>query len=395
VSDDQISGLNAQLSETLARASANRQTIAIEGAGTKRGWGSVAPPADVTISTRALARVVEHRHADLTATVEAGAALADVNRELARHGQWIALDPPFSDRATIGGILATNDSGPRRHRYGAPRDQIIGVELVRVDGTIARSGGIVVKNVAGYDLGKLLAGSFGSLAVIASATFKLYPIPQASRTVLVGTATDIAPIVSALASSQLTPTAIELETGSAEGLHYGVRTRLLVRFESIAAAADQQAAHAATLAESRGGRATVIEGAEETALWDAHAQRPWSGAGAVLKVTLLPTDVSPALAALDESLRGVDWEAIGRASAGVLLVRVGGDVSEQQHAITTLRSRLQFGRGSVVVVRAADDLKRAVDVWGPAGDALPVMRAIKQQFDPDGLLNPGRGPFGI
>jgi glycolate oxidase FAD binding subunit len=378
----------------LAAAARERRTIGIEGAGTKRGWGSIAPPADVTISTRAMTRVVAHRHADLTATVEAGASLADVNRELARHGQWIALDPPFADRATIGGVLATNDSGPRRHRYGAPRDQVIGVELVRVDGTIARSGGIVVKNVAGYDLGKLLAGSFGSLAVVSSATFKLYPIPPASRTVLVA-ATDIAPMISALASSQLTPTAIEVETGNAEGLHSGVRTRLLVRFESIAAAADQQAAQAAALMEAHGGRAAVVEGPEETALWDAHAQRPWLSAGAVLKVTLLPTEGAPTLASLDETLRGVEWEAIGRAGVGVLLVRVGGDVSEQQQAISTLRARFPPGCGSVVVVRASDDLKRVVDVWGPAGDALPVMRAIKQQFDPDGLLNPGRGPFSI
>jgi FAD/FMN-containing dehydrogenase len=125
----------------------------------------------VVLSTLSLNRVVAHRHGDLTATVEAGARLDDVNRELARHGQWLPLDPPWSDRATIGGIVATNDAGPRRHRYGTPRDLIIGIEIARADGVRAKAGGIVVKNVAGYDLARLMTGSFGSLALITSATF--------------------------------------------------------------------------------------------------------------------------------------------------------------------------------------------------------------------------------
>lgn len=380
----------AELAAAVGRASANRQTIGIEGAGTKRGWCPIAPAADVTISTRALDAVIEHRHGDLTATVQAGASLAAVNRELARHGQWIALDPPFGDRATIGGILATNDSGPRRHRYGAPRDVVIGVEIVRADGVVARAGGIVVKNVAGYDLGRLMTGSFGTLAVIASATFKLYPLAPASRTVVVDVrsakaSADPAAIVSTLTSSQLTPTAIELETHP---------VRLLVRFESIEAAAEQQASHAAQLATSVGGRAAILHGDEEATIWTAHAERPWNGDGAVIKVAVLPADVGPTVTWLHETLRESEWEAIGRAGLGVLLVRIGGDTARQAQTVNALRGRIQ-PRGSAVVVRASDELKREVDVWGTAGDALPIMRAVKQQFDPRALLNPGRGPFGI
>src|SRR5262249_48256512 len=129
--------------------------------------------------------VVAHRHGDLTATIQAGATLTDVNHTLGQHRQWIPLDAPWPDRATIGGIVATNDSGPRRHRDGAPRDLIIGIEIVLADGTAAKAGGIVVKNVAGYDVSRLMTGSFGSLAVIVGATFKLYPVPPASRTVVV------------------------------------------------------------------------------------------------------------------------------------------------------------------------------------------------------------------
>ena len=129
--------------------------------------------------------VVAHRHGDLTATIQAGATLATSIATLAQHRQWIPLDPPWADRATIGGLVATNDSGPRRHRYGAPRDLIIGVEFARADGRLAKGGGIVVKNVAGYDLPRLLTGSFGSLGVIVTATFKLYPLTAASRTLVV------------------------------------------------------------------------------------------------------------------------------------------------------------------------------------------------------------------
>ncbi len=373
------------LAAEVSAAARDRRSVAMVGAGTKLGWGAVAPPADVTVSTLGLNALVEHRHGDLTATVQAGASLAATNQALARHGQWIALDPPFADRATIGGILATNDSGPRRHRFGAPRDNVIGVEIIRADGTLAKAGGIVVKNVAGYDVARLVTGSFGCLALIASATFKLYPLPPASRTVVVETA-DVAAVLTTLAASQLTPTAIELQTHP---------LRLLIRFESIEAAADEQAAHAIQAARGCGATTTLVADAEETALWAAHVERPWQGAGAIAKVALLPSDVAPTVAWLDIALPGVEWEAIGRAAVGVLLVRINADVAEQARAIVALRERVSRGRGSVVVVRASDALKRAVDVWGPPRDAFAVMRALKQQFDPAGVLNPGRGPFGL
>ena len=379
------------IASALARASRARQRVAIEGAATKRGWGSLAAAADVTLSTRPLDAVVDHRYGDLTATVQAGASLAAVNRELGGHGQWIPLDPPWADRATIGGIIATNDSGPRRHRFGAPRDLIIGMEIVRIDGTVAKSGGIVVKNVAGYDLGRLMVGSFGSLAVIASATFKLYPVPPASRTLVVHFGDHWAGgpaerMTAALAASYLTPTSIELETHP---------PRLLVRFESNEGAAEQQAAAAASIADSLGATTSVVAGLEEAAVWAAHAARPWNGAGTIVKVTCLPALVGPTITWFNETLHDVEWDAVGRAGVGVLLVRVGADVSCQARTIADLRARFAPGTGSAVILRGSDDLKRIADVWGPAGDTLPVMRAVKQQFDPDGLLNPGRGPFGL
>ena len=207
--------------------------VLVRGSGTKLGWGAVPHSIDVLISTARLNAVVAHRHGDLTATIQAGATLGYVNRTLGQHRQWIPLDPPGADRATIGGLVATNDSGPRRHRYGAPRDLIIGVEFARADGRLAKGGGIVVKNVAGYDLPRLMTGSFGSLGVIVAATFKLYPLTAASRTLVVElpAAADLGTLAGRILSSHLTPTALEFATHP---------LRLLVRFESIEASVQQQ-----------------------------------------------------------------------------------------------------------------------------------------------------------
>jgi glycolate dehydrogenase FAD-binding subunit len=363
---------------SLAECAARRQRVAIRGGGTKAGWTS-ALSADVTISTRAMNRIVAHRHGDLTATIEAGAVLDDVNRELARHGQWIPLDPAWTDRATIGGIVASNDSGPRRHRYGAPRDVIIGVEIARADGVRAKAGGIVVKNVAGYDVARLMTGSFGSLALITSVTFKLYPIPAASRTVAADLTSHIAAgaLAAAINASQLTPTAVEIQSPP---------SRMLIRFESTPASVDAQSGAAVHLAESCGCSSRVIVGDEEQREWRAHGDRVWTGDGAVLKLTLLPSDLPAVLDAI-ESVSPAGCDVSGRAGLGVLLVRIEGDASVQSRAISALRARVPLARGAVVVLRRSDQLNAAVDPWGPMGDAERVMRAVKAAFDPAGVFS--------
>ena len=371
-----------------ARAS---QRVVIRGGGTKSDWTSLdgaAQEPDLLLSTARLNRVVAHRYGDLTATVEAGARLADVNRVLAEHGQWIPLDPPFADRATIGGVVATNDSGPRRHRYGAPRDLIIGVELARADGVIAKAGGIVVKNVAGYDLSRLATGSFGSLGLIATATFKLYPLTAASSTVIVDapSAKVAASVVTAVASSQLTPTAVEVQ---------GPPLRLLIRFESIEASVARQSDTAKKLAVDCGGCASAVAGDDERREWDAHDRHAWSSTAAVAKVTFLPADLAGVLDAIEHAASGSRVALAGRAAVGVLLVGVEGDVDSQAHVLETLRKRCPPGRGSVVLRRGSADLKKRFDVWGPIGNGLRVMQAVKRSLDPQGILNPGRGPGGL
>ncbi|MEE2638128.1 MAG: FAD-binding oxidoreductase [Acidobacteriota bacterium] len=381
-------------SEAVARAlrwaSDTDRSVLIRGGGTKLGWGALAREVDLLLSTEALAEVEAHRHGDLTATVQAGATLAATNAELARHRQWLPLDPPAHEHATIGGIVATNDSGPRRQRHGAPRDLIIGMTLARADGVLAKSGGIVVKNVAGYDLSRLFTGSFGCLGVILTATFKLAPVADASRSVRVSyaDATQCATYANRLLDLASTPTAMEVTWPS---------STLLVRFESVESVAVQQAAHAVALAGETGGTATVIAEADEPAAWRAHQARVFEGEGAVVKLVVLPSDLPATFAWLDEVTRGgtLDAELIGRAGLGVLYLRIAGPLTQQISFIRQLRERLTVGHGSAVLQRGDEDLRRQLDPWGTIGDGLPVMRQVKRQFDPAGTLNPGRGPGGI
>ena len=366
---------------TLADAAEARERIAIEGGGTKSGWNPSSRDAHILLSTRRLNRVIAHRHGDLTATVEAGATLDDVNRALGRHGQWIPLDPPWSDRATIGGIVATNDAGPRRHRYGAPRDLIIGIEIARADGTRAKAGGIVVKNVAGYDLARLVTGSFGSLGLILNATFKLYPLPPASRTVVAELPTHAAAgvLVDALNASQLTPTTIEIET---------VPLRLLIRFESTERSVEHQAEMTLRYVQMAGARAHTESGDLERRTWDAHAERPWTGRGVIARMTLLPAQLAKTLDAISSAAGECEWEATGRAGIGVLLLRIDGDAARSVRIIDQLRQRFAPGDGSIVILRRPQEVSGLVDVWGHRGGAFGMMQAVKREFDPLGILPP-------
>lgn len=378
----------AGVAAALAWASREKLGVVVCGNRTRIGWGPAPHRFDVLLSTTTLNAVVAHRHGDLTATVQAGATLGDLNRVLAEHGQWLPLDPQLPDRTTIGGLVATNDSGPRRHRYGSPRDLIIGVDVARADGRLAKGGGIVVKNVAGYDLPRLYTGSFGSLGVIVSATFKLFPLPSASRTLVADVTSPkaAAALATAISGSQLTPTAVEIA---------GPPFSVLVRFESVEAAASAQADLARRLAKSAGASASDMSGAEEAALWTAHTARPWTSEGAVIKVALLPTELAPVLGWLQQTLPSDSWEVTGRAGLGVLYLRVAGAADLQARVVGDLRDRLPTGRGSAVVLRGSAELKKLIDVWGPIGDSGPLMRIVKRQFDPGGILNPGRGPGGL
>ncbi len=379
----------ASLAAKLKWANAEGLAIAIRGAGTKQDWGAPASRTDVVLSTLGLNTPIDHVAGDLVATVPAGAALDGVNDVLRREKQWLPLDPGVSHLATIGGVIATNDSGPRRHRYGTPRDLIIGIEIALADGRTAKAGGRVVKNVAGYDLSKLLCGSLGSLAVITSATFKLSPVAPVSYT-LVATAGDarrLGALALAIASAPLSPSTIEIQSPP---------HRLLIRFETSPQAAERQTAAASDVCAALGATTEVLSGDAEANAWRAHERHVSSASGtAVVKLAILPSDVAEMLARVETlaSEQGIDYAVAGRGALGVIFVRLEGDLPQQSAIITELRRDTAARHGSAVLLSAPPDLKARLGAWGPIGDAAPIMRAVKSRFDPRGTLNPGRGPW--
>ena len=368
-----------EFARVLADASRAGRSTTIRGGGSKSGWGRPAPEADLTVSTSALNRLIDHRHGDMTATVQAGMRLADLNQALAVHRQWLPVESAFPG-ATIGGMLATNDCGPMRHRSGTPRDLVIGISLALTDGRLVKAGGHVVKNVAGYDLGRLMSGSFGAFAGIVDVTFKLMPMPQASATLVVeyGGAAALAGVVAALLAIQLEPAALDVRVQSRITNHES-RIKLLVRFASSPASTSEQSNHAAALLT---GKVTVVTGQPEVDLWAEQLQSPWTGKATVVRVTWLPARIAEVLAL-------VSGHAFAGRVMGTGLVRLEGDSSTHAAFVERLRSS-QVVR-HVVVLQAPRAVKEQVDVWGPPPSSAAATRALKQMFDPAGILNAGRG----
>lgn len=374
------------LAGLLAWASREHVSIVLRGGGTKLGWGRPPGRIDLVVSTARLNRLIEHAHGDLTATVEAGMPVAAFNGALGRHRQWLPVDSPF-DAATVGGLIATNESGPLRQRHGTPRDLLIGIHLATTDGRLVKAGGNVVKNVAGYDLGRLMSGSFGGLAAIVGATFKLSPLPLASATVVAAfsDAAAVANAAAAIGASQLEPHAFDVYVGSA------FRRTLLIQFASTQEAVDAQVDGLRRLIAAE--RFDIVTGAQEAASWRQQTRGVWDAPGAVIKVSWLPASLG-ALLGLVERIGGAGataTEFVGRASVGAGLLRVDGDVRSQVAAIERLRS--DPGVGHVVVVRGELAVKQQADVWGVPADTVTVLRALKRTFDPAGILNAARGPI--
>ena len=324
------------------------------GGGTKLDWGNPPRTADVVLSMRRQNQVIEHAWADLTVTVEAGCTIAELQRTLAQHGQRLAVDPLWPERATIGGILSTNDSGSLRLGYGAMRDLIIGVTLVLADGTIASSGGKVVKNVAGYDLPKLATGALGTLGVIRRAVFRLHPLPHNTKTLTIAAddAHEIQRVVSAILGAQLAPAAVQVRNGNVDILLEGTLDGIAAQESAI----------------NKFGN--VKEGSP--AVWNAREEL-W-GEGTMVKFTTLPSRISAASAPFSRFV--IQATGIGYA-------HFDGDLQ-------ALRTAMENDGGSLTIFG-----KTTLDAWGSPGDALPLMRAVKEQFDPNGTLNPGRFVGGI
>ena len=377
------------VARVLAEADAAGKAVLPRGGGTKADWGNPPRSADVILSTRKLNRLLEHAAGDMTATVEAGCTVTDLLHQLALRGQRLAIDPLWPGRATIGGVLATNDNGSLRGAFGGLRDLIIGVTVALADGTLARSGGKVVKNVAGYDLPKLMVGSYGTLGVITQATFRLHPLPAATRT-MSWSGPDVESVqrfVAGVLDSSVPVSALQWTVGR------DTPPPVDVALEGSQAGLEAQARVIASVAQSCGLAPSAppesFNGRRDS-LWQA------AGPSVICKVSVLPSEGFTLCYALSSFVpSGQSWDLCVQGAGTGWLRFAASDPSALAGTLRTMRRKLELLRGSLLVLRCPPEVRREVDAWGYATDALPLMRRIKQQFDPNGTLNPGRFVGGI
>jgi len=394
----------AEASAVLAAAAGLDLAVLPRGGGTRLAWGAPPRRCDLVIDTLRLDRVLEHEAGDLVARVQAGVRIDDLAGVLGLAGQQLSLDfpaaPGEAGRGTVGGVLATGAAGPRRLRYGTPRDLSIGITVVLADGTVAHSGGKVVKNVAGYDIGKLFAGSYGTLGLIVEAAFRLHPVPAAAAFVTRDCAGPAAAqeLIAAAVGSPLAPSAAEIDRPAR-----GAPVRVSVLLEGDKAGVAERSA---LLRELLGGGASIA--AVPPAWWG----RSGAADGTLLRIAFWAGELAAVLDALDAaaSEAGLDPPVGGSAAAGVIYAAVPGSAPAASVAelVTALRASRPLGpagsadgdglgppsRGSVVVLHAPPAVRDAVDIWGPVPSA-GLMRAVKDQFDPGHRMAPGRMAGGI
>jgi glycolate oxidase FAD binding subunit len=405
----------AEASALLVAATEHGLAVVPRGSGTSVSWGVPPRRLDLVIDTLRLDQVLEHAAGDLVVRAQAGVTMRQLAAVLATARQQLALDlPPGAAHGgqdgspTVGGLLATGSAGPRRLRYGTPRDLLIGITVIRPDGTVTKSGGKVVKNVAGYDLGKLYTGSHGTLGLITEAIFRLHPLPAAAAFVTAGYADPAAAAqgVAAAAGSELAPVAIEIDRPARDGL---IRVAVLLEGDPVGVSE----------------RASLMRGVLGAGTATLDAAPPWWGAGpgtrepgsasraagTVIQIGFWAAALPGVLHTVDAAGReaGLDPAVAGSAAAGVLHAAVPGNAVPEDVAgfVAGLRDRLARdlepglaggegppARASAVVVRAPAAVQDLVDMWGPV-PALSLMRALKEQFDPGHLMAPGRFAGGI
>jgi glycolate oxidase FAD binding subunit len=359
-------GSTEEVAAVLRLANEHGWTVGAWGGGTKQAWGYPAAPA-LVLEMHRLNALREHTWQDMTCSVEAGCTWASLQSGLAQHGQFVALDPLWPERATVGGIVATNDSGALRLKYGGLRDLVIGMTVVLADGTVAKTGGKVVKNVAGYDLHKLMIGAFGTLGVVTSVNFRLHSKPQCTQSFSVSApdAEPLGKLMLRLLHAQVSTVAIQLR-GTAAGFE------LDVQLASLAEVLHTQAAAVDAMAQGEGLRSLVS--ADD--VWRARQLR--MSHEFVCKGTMLPSEI----ARFAQRVGGLGGESVTQAT-GIMIA--GFPAAD---GLLQLRAEMERAGGSLMVLKQPAESK--LDCWGTLPDSFPLMRQIKSRFDSEGILNPGR-----
>jgi len=369
------------LCDALRAASASRRTIELFGGNSKHLMAGPVAPAQVRISTGGMKRLLQYEPRDLTVSVESGMPFAELNGLLARNGQMIPLEGPYCDSATVGGVVGANISGARRRQYGTARDLVIGMKFATLDGKLVQSGGMVVKNVAGLDMGKLMIGSFGTLAAIASVNFKLTPRPAVSRTILL--AFEDLPAAfearNAAIRGVLNPVAVEI-LNPILAAQIGLKNfTMAIMFAGNEAVIERSIAEASTLGPAR---ALAVD--EEQRFWNSlHAVTPrflekFRDGGAVLRV-------STTLAECGEALASVQGPALAHAASGV----VRGWFTRPEAAARCMADGVKRGWKTVVEF-SSESARPNITLWPDPGGDFAIMKEIKRMFDPENLLNRGR-----
>ncbi len=380
-------GTAQQVAEVLHCCSSAGLAVVPRGGGTKLWIGNRPQKADFILSTERLNQVIEHAAGDMTATVEAGCTIDSLQRTLKEHGQRLAADPLWPEAATVGGLLATAESGSLRLRYGAVRDLVLGVEVALPDGNVIRPGGKVVKNVAGYDLTKLVIGSLGTLGLITRAVFRLHPIPVATATystVLPG-ASEATKFVLAILDSQLVYTGLQVRASRADAFVVDVR------FEGIPESLEDQHTK---LIQLGGVRQFDVAGD----VWTARQQLfDNANTSLICKFSVLPAQIGSLCDALFRHAKAAETPAnLVAQGSGIVEVRCdASDPVSMTKLLDGLCAEVHSLQGTLVVQRCPTALKETLDVWGEIPDALPLMQKIKEKFDPERILNPGRFVGGI
>ena len=407
-----------EVSALLSAADRDGKSVVPWGGGTAMALGNKARACDLVICTSRLNRVLEHEPSDLTVVVQAGITLADLQEELGESGQFLPLDPPLPEKATIGGILSANSGGPIRAQFGAIRDRLIGIKVVNPNGDVTKGGGKVVKNVSGYDMNKLYTGALGTLGIIVEAAFKLAPLYKETRSLLIGCDSPFVAgeLAKELRGMGVEPVALQLVGGGGFAVRTGYAVAL--KIGGVREAVERQARIVSDMCRTKGLQATnkgekfwqvllkgesgytVDGGVGGENYWrlvrdsGRHSNSP---ATMIAKTSCLPSDVT----SLVERIRQIGGKGLSVSCNMVNGITYGywldgqASISDLEARVSALREAAAELNGHCVIETCPPELKERIDVWGFDGPQLALMKRIKEQFDPNGTLNPGRFVKGV
>ncbi|MEO1093337.1 MAG: FAD-binding oxidoreductase [Cyanobacteria bacterium J06638_28] len=383
-----------QLAEVVTCAHQNRWRILPCGQGSKLGWGGLLTGADVIVSTQRLHRLIEHAAGDLTVTVQAGMPFANLQATLLNSRQFLPIDPAYASQATLGGIVATRDTGALRQRYGGIRDLLIGISFIRHDGQQAKAGGRVVKNVAGYDLMKLMTGSFGTLGIITELTFRLYPVQATSQTVVLrGEAEAIQSVVAEVRQSSLTPMAMDILSPGLLSVVEPNTYGLAIQFQSIEAGVAEQVALLLQMVSPKSVTSKVLRGDDDSLFWQTLNLKIFpveqDAKIAIAKLGILPAKTISLLTTLNATLSPGSWQARIHASSGIGTLRLNSEANASDRLVK-VRSHCEEAGGYLTLLAAPTAWKTQMDPWALTKSTQMLMMQLQNQFDPQQRLSPGR-----